>query len=36
MKEKIQQIRQQIEEGLASVSLRKSLFELKMKFLSGR
>lgn len=33
MKEKIQQIRQQIEEGLASVSLRKSLFELKMKFL---
>ena len=33
MEEKIQQIRQQIEEGLASVSLRKSLFELKMKFL---
>ena len=33
MKEKIQQIRRQIEEGLASVSLRKSLFELKMKFL---
>lgn len=33
MKEKIQRIKEQIEEGLASVKLRKSLFELKMKFL---